>query len=115
MQTVFICGKPYAVMSWPSALRIGLRPATASVLVVAAVLVMAGAGPPSHRHGPAGAAVYDEHCALASFDSLHVDIVLPGAVPSTGPPELPRTVSSPPDEARPAPVPAAGSRSPPAS
>jgi hypothetical protein len=103
------------VIALPAARRTGFTAATAAVLVAAVVLVLAGGGPPSHRHGAPGAAVYDEHCVLASFDSLHVDTVLPAGMPSTRPAELPSTASPPPAEAGPARVPAAGSRSPPTS
>jgi hypothetical protein len=98
-----------------SARYISSRHAAAVVLIAAVVLVLAGGGPPSHRHEAAGPALYDEQCVLASLDSFNVDTVLPVGGPTTGPTELTGWASAPRADACPSPVPAAGSRSPPAS
>jgi hypothetical protein len=98
-----------------SARRIPSRHAVAAVLVAAMVLVLAGGGPPSHRHGTVDPGLYDERCVLASLDSFRVDTVLPVGVPTTRPTELGGSASVPLADVCPSPVPPAGSRSPPTS
>jgi hypothetical protein len=115
LQIEFIYGKRYAVISLGAVASRAFRPATAVLLVAAVVLLLAEGGPLSHGHRAPGAAVYDEHCVLASLDSLHVDTVVPAVVESARPAAVPGAVWLPAAAARPSPVPLAGSRSPPAS
>jgi hypothetical protein len=98
-----------------SARRIPSRRAVAAVLVAVGVLVLAGGGPRSHRHGAPAPGLYDERCVLASLDSFRVDTVLPVGVPTTRPTELGGSASVPLADVCPSPVPPAGSRSPPVS
>jgi hypothetical protein len=98
-----------------SARRSPSRHAVAAVLVAAMVLVLAGGGPPSHRHGTVDPGLYDERCVLASLDSLRVDTVIPVGVSAICPTEVSGPTSTPLADVCRSPVPPAGSRSPPTS